>query len=312
MLVGFAVFVFCIAYMLNTLFIHPGKHVDFSIFSQFDIYRLSGLFFIVALLAVFNLLAEAYKWWYLVSFIETVSFATALKSILTGLAVGFITPNRLGDFPGRAMLFSPANRGKIILLNLLAGYSQFIVICLLAVWSIVLMPVDFSLFFAHFETLRWAYLAAFVLLVVYHVLFLFRTHHFLLLFARIKWLRPLLRRLDGFARFGFTENINALVLSFIRSGIYTAQLMLIIYFFDDSVSVSSLFLYTNLYFFVLTVAPSFMLNKLGVRESLAVLVFADIVSNPVVTVVSVLSLWIINQVIPAITGAVILFKKGRA
>jgi len=309
---GLLVFVSCITYVVNTLFIHPGKNVDFGIFYQAGFFQLAGLFLVLAILSVINLALESYKWWVMTRKIENITYPHAFNSVLTGLAMGFITPNRLGDFPGRAILYSTGNRTQVVLMNLLSGYAQFVVICLLGLLSLCLIPAEFSWYTAGSETWRWLYMGLLLLLLVFHLLVMFNTRSFIQFFARFKWLKKVTDKLENFPALRPFENIVSIHLSLLRSLVYTAQLVMLLYFLDDGVSPLQWLLYTNVYFFVLTVAPSFMLNKLGVRESLAVVVFADLCQNPVVPVVAVLLLWIMNQVVPAMAGAYILFKKGRA
>lgn len=306
---GIAVFVCSIAYVLNTLFIDPAKNVDFGIFRSFNGYSIVGLLFLVVAIGIANWCIESYKWWFMVKNIEEVSYRTAIKSVLTGLAIGFITPNRLGDFPGRAIQFKAPERGKVILMNLLSGYSQFIVICLLALISIFFLPVDFSIFFDNYQSFKFIYIALFVLLITYHVWFLFAPQFFLRLFFKVRFLKRLEKYFTDFRPLSVQENFKIIHFSILRSLLYTLQLMLIIYFFDASVPLFSLFLFINVYFFILTIAPSFMLNKLGIRESISVIVFSALIGNPVIIVVSVLLLWLINQVIPACIGAFILFNR---
>jgi len=306
---GLLVFLLCVAFVCNTLFISPGPNVDFSIFLAHDIYRVIGLLFLISIIALANLAVESYKWMYMSAVIEPISFKQAVKSVLSGLAVGFITPNRLGDFPGRAIGFKPENRGSIVLMNLLSGYSQFIVICLLAIFSLVLLPLDFNVFFSEYESMRFIYLITFALLVIYHVWFLFSPVFFLRLFFSIKFLKRFQSWFENFQPLSFSQNFTALHLSAFRFVLYTVQLMLIFCFFEANINLFSLFLYTNIYFFILTIAPSFMLNKLGIRESISVMVFSGLIDNPVVIVVSVLLLWIINQAIPACFGAWMLLKR---
>lgn len=309
LVIGLVAFIGCIAYVLNTLFINPAKNVDFSIFRQFDGYSIIGLLFVVFIIGIANWAIESYKWWFMINGIQNVNYSTAIKSVLTGLAIGFITPNRLGDFPGRAIQFKSHVRGKIILMNLLSGYSQFIIICFLALISIFLMPVDFGIFFNNYSAFKFLYIAVFSILLIYHIWFLFSPQYFLCIFFRIKFLRKFEKHFIDYQPLSATENFKILNFSIIRTLLYTLQLMVIIYFFDDTVSLFSLFLFSNLYFFILTIAPSFMLNKLGIRESISVMVFSSIIVNPVIIVVSVLLLWLINQVIPACVGALLLFNR---
>lgn len=306
---GLAVFVWSIFYVVQTLFIHPGKYVDFSVFFGFDLYRIFGLLFFIGCIAVANWAIESYKWWYMVQGIQTISYKTAVKSVLMGLAIGFITPNRLGDYPGRAILFQKEERAKVVLMNLLSGYAQFTIICLLALLSVLIYPIDFSAFFHTANTYAVWYTIFFAMLFIYHITFLFFPQWYLNGLYRLKPLARLKPYLHGFAPLRFAENITVLHFSFLRSLLYTIQLLVIFYYLVPGLPLITVFLYANVYFFILTVAPSFMLNKLGIRESISLLVFSPVIDNPVVIVVSVLLLWIINQVLPAIFGAYLLITK---
>lgn len=266
----------------------------------------------LALLTVLNLALEAYKWQGMAGNIQKISFGQAVQSVLTGLALGFVTPNRLGDFPGRALVFLPHHRLQVVFMNLLAGYAQFVVICILGLVSLCFIPLEWSWFMHGNEVLRFTWFVVVVLLLVFHLLVMFNTRSFLAFFARFGWLKKINQQLSSFPSPKVRNNLFSLKLSLLRSVVYTVQLIWLLHCMDASVPVYKWVLYANVYFFVLTVAPSFMLNKLGVRESLAVLVFADICENPAVPVVSVLLLWITNQVIPAMVGAYLLFKKGKA
>ena len=44
---------------------------------------------------------EAYKWGALVDRFQSLSFSKKLISVLMGLSIGFLTPNRIGDYAGR-------------------------------------------------------------------------------------------------------------------------------------------------------------------------------------------------------------------
>ncbi|MBC8085177.1 MAG: flippase-like domain-containing protein, partial [Hymenobacter sp.] len=44
---------------------------------------------------------EAWKWWRLARHLEPVSFRRSFRAVLVGLTLGFVTPNRVGDYAGR-------------------------------------------------------------------------------------------------------------------------------------------------------------------------------------------------------------------
>ena len=52
------------------------------------------------LLMLLNWSLESSKWKFLMSGVEEMNFISALKGVLSGLAIGFATPNRVGEFAG--------------------------------------------------------------------------------------------------------------------------------------------------------------------------------------------------------------------
>ncbi len=301
---GAIIFCFCFSYVLYTLFFNNVTHADFSIFTQYDAYSLTGLIFIILLLSVANLAVETLKWNNFVLQVEQTSFKKSMISVTHGFAVGFITPYRIGDYPGRTILFESKNRVRLMLYNLLSGYAQFIVICLMALISIVFLPVDFDLYFNHYSSMKFVYVFLFTALIFWHLFFLFCTDSVLRFLSNHKKLSIFKRHFNAPVQLSFLNNLYVLHLSILRTVIYTVQLYLIFRFFDRSVNSYELILYINLYFFILTIAPSFLLNKFGIRESISIVVFSPVIHNPVTIVVSVLFLWSINQLLPAVFGAV--------
>lgn len=62
------------------------------------------LIIITIILMPVNLMIEAYKWRYLVRKTEIITFVAAIKGVLTGITTSIFTPNRIGDFIGKAFM----------------------------------------------------------------------------------------------------------------------------------------------------------------------------------------------------------------
>jgi uncharacterized membrane protein YbhN (UPF0104 family) len=65
---------------------------------------------LVFLLMFVNWGIEARKWQLLVSSIQKVSFGRAFRAVFSGQALGFNTPNRMGESAGRAIFLDEGNR----------------------------------------------------------------------------------------------------------------------------------------------------------------------------------------------------------
>lgn len=84
-----------------------------------------GLFAVLAVALMFlNSALEAYKWFSLVSWAEPVKYRTAFTSYLAGAAFSVITPNRIGDYPGRILYLGGSNTFSYINISVSGVVSQ--------------------------------------------------------------------------------------------------------------------------------------------------------------------------------------------
>ena len=103
-----------------------------SAFSNISVINL----ILVFLLMFVNWSLEALKWKLSVQHVQPVSFARAVKAILSGVSFSVTTPNRTGEYLGRVLYMNEGNRLKAISLTILGSLSQLIV-------TIFFWPVSF-------------------------------------------------------------------------------------------------------------------------------------------------------------------------
>jgi hypothetical protein len=88
----------------------------------------SNPFFLLALfLLPFNWGIESLRWRDLARKIEPVSIGQAVVGVLTGVALGFVTPSFLGDYAGRTLQLQTRARARSAGSLILNSASQFIV-----------------------------------------------------------------------------------------------------------------------------------------------------------------------------------------
>ena len=63
-------------------------------------------------------------------------------------------------------------------------------------------------------------------------------------------------------------------------------------------------------YFIMTIIPSFWLGQLGIREAVSLFVIGAFSNNDAGILSASLALWIINLVIPALIGGVLLFTSA--
>ena len=89
---------------------------------EFNSTQISYLILLIILMLA-NWLLESEKWRFIISKIEKLKPLTALSFVWTGVSIGTLTPNRIGEFVGRVMFLKPENRKRVLISNILSIIS---------------------------------------------------------------------------------------------------------------------------------------------------------------------------------------------
>ncbi len=108
-------------------------------FSQAQLWQYICLFGSFLLFPV-NRLCEAWKWQFLVRGFEPMNIWEAQRQVYYGTIAGFVTPYKLGEYPGRALLFRHTKQHWLTAtcMGIIGGYAMTTVIVVFglpaAVW----------------------------------------------------------------------------------------------------------------------------------------------------------------------------------
>jgi hypothetical protein len=91
-----------------------------------------------------NWIIEAAKWRNLVKKLENIRLLRSLKAVWTGVTIGSLTPNRIGEIPARALLLNKGNVIEITLKTIVASFSQLLITLLFGVLGFCLTFKNFS------------------------------------------------------------------------------------------------------------------------------------------------------------------------
>ena len=269
---------------------------------SFIILAISPMLAAVSLMPL-NWLVEAVKWRVLTAHLQSLSLWQATKSVLAGLAVSMLTPNRVGDFAGRIALLKPENRTAGAMTAFVGGYAQMLAIAALGVVAFALQPVlpDFLSATADHYVLTMSLLSVFIIALVG---FYFSAR---LLAARFKFNRwPWFEKFVGAAGQHTNHQLtDALFLSLCRSVIFIFQLQLMLQSFGINLELIDAFRSIALMYCFVSVIPTFALAEWGVRGSMALLFIVPLGGQPTQIVAASVALWIVNVAVPAAVGAVV-------
>jgi hypothetical protein len=277
------------------------------------------LLFIVVLLMIINWGLESQKWRFMIGKIERVSFFRSVMAVFTGASISFFTPNRTGEYFGRAFILDKASHVDGILITILGSMSQLLITILTGTLSMLVFIPKFLSGNPFFSGYLYDGFVVLIILLDLILLFLVVNIRFLSV-LRDKLLRSKLKKfrkhLAVFSGFRQREMIYVIGLSFLRYIVFTIQFLLLLKVFSVPVPFFDGVIIISLIFFVLSIIPTVTLTELGIRDSAAVYFFGIWFSHSsgmsdsiLIGILSAATLlWIINLAIPAVIGTFFVFR----
>jgi len=233
---------------------------------------------LVGFLTMINLSFEVFKYQVLYGRTD-MNLRLALKSILSGMTVGIWTPNRAGEFIGRLKWAPKKKRVDAIRATVLGSLLQGLVTLVMGVLGIfyfdfsVQLDLPISMFI----------LIGMVLLVASIIVF---------------WSRPKPRFQEIRLKTSFNKILLASCFAVLRYFVFSTQFVILLYAFGLEGDLWQVYLGVFVLYVIQTYMPGSMLSELGIREVLAVFLFAPFFEGELGAVLAAFCLWLLNIGIP--------------
>ena len=257
----------------------------------------------VGLLMLVNWLIEAFKWRLLLRGTEQISMIRSIQSVLTGVAVSMITPNRIGEYMGRILYLRNIHKVEGVTVTILGSFAQLIVTGVFGLSGMIyyMLMIQYS---------AWlVFLSVLSLIMSVMLLYLFFNLNPIVVWTnRIPYLKKIVRYIEIVKRFDFFQLIHLLVLSTLRYLIYTLQFFLLLKLFLVDASTIQLIASIWLIFWAMAIIPTIAIAEIGIRGETAVFFLLPLSTNQLGVVSSSLLLWFINLIIPALVGCLFVYK----
>ena len=265
---------------------------DFTASLSFD--RTSVLFLLLfIILAAGNWFFEILKWQTATSIVAPIAFKTSLQQSLSALTVSLATPNRIGDYGAKIMYFPPDKRKQILLLNFFSNAVQMAITCIFGFIGVIYIVPKFSIKYS--TTNLILFLICILLLGI--VGYLFKERQLLLKGLSISSVLSYLGKIER------TIKVKVGIYAMIRYLIFSFLFYLLLLFFGAEISFSEAIpLLFSMYLFV-SVIPTIFIFDLVVRGGVAVWLFSLAGVSELAILSTVLSMWLLNFVFPAIWGS---------
>ena len=262
------------------------------------------LLFIVAVLAFFNVLLESYKWHNLIAWGNNLNIWISIKSILVGFFYGTITPFQLGDYPGRLTYIDQSLRSTALSATWVCSITQNVCNVVVGIIGILILSTKVDLI----ELNNYLIILLGSLTIILSLIALFSIDKITGWVSRLS----ILKRFDiQEVQFSGRLISNNLLLSLSRYATYVVQYYLLLCFWGLEISmldgfsaIASIYLLQSL-----IIVPASI--SLLARGGIALFIFSFWEFNPALILLTSLSLWIINLVIPALLGFILIVTTSK-
>lgn len=304
-----------IIYRIYTLRAGEASAYFSSVLERNNVLTVSLLLFF---LMIINWGIESYKWRLLIRQTESVSFLRAYQAVLGGLAVSVFTPNRVGEFFGRAFILEKTDPLKAIVLTLVGSFSQLLV-------TIVFGTIAY-LFFAP----RYLQISPYdISWLVSGLSFTMVTLSLLLLFiyfnisavSRISILLParfsdrIKSSITAIASCPRKLLLHSVLLSALRYLVFTTQFFLAIELVGLNFTFGQCILVIPVFYLLMVAIPTVALTEIGVRGSVSVFLFGLLAGGQGLSATESMAIisastfiWIINIAVPSLVGVLVVFR----
>ncbi len=273
-------------------------HFDFTRFVW-----LGGVFILLPI----NWLLESLKWKMLISKLQHFSIFESIQSVFTGIATGFFTPNRVGEFAGRIAFVNPEFRKAGVTLSFMNSLTQNM--------TMILCGVPAFLFFLGLRHTSSSLNSEIYLIVMFlmGIAFAFLYFEFPLLIPylerKIKYRSVLdfLLFLSGYSRI---ELLKVLIISILRYIVFCLQFYFMLRFWSVGITLLQAAIAIPTSYLFVSFTPAFAFSEPAVRSSYAVMFIGAFVGNQVAILFAALAIWLINFAIPMLLGSWMWMQKS--
>ncbi|MFZ5552319.1 MAG: lysylphosphatidylglycerol synthase domain-containing protein [Bacteroidota bacterium] len=249
-----------------------------------------------------NWWCEAMKWKNMMENTIHLSPRDSLKAVLSGLAVGFVTPARAGDVVGRWLKLGTENKKPALAVFFYSSLFQTFTTLLAGVIAFILM-----LYFYYDP--RWEWNSAYILFPVVFVIAACVAGYFVFSnFFRDKMKNKTIFGMDKISEFiswPLQEKLRFFSWSLFRYVFFCTSFVFVLWQTGVSDDWFYLFLGVSVIYLISFFLPSLIAGKLGVRELVAVLLLGGNPEADLKIIFASLIIWIFNLALPALIGAII-------
>jgi hypothetical protein len=241
--------------------------------------------------------------------LQKISLWRSFKAVMTGVTLALNTPNRIGEYGGRILYVEEGKRIPAISLTVVGSFSQLLVTMIMGALGLFFLSGDISHSGMGNASLSlWLNLVFYLVLVgcVLGVLVYFRLGWLLKGFEKLPGLSFIIYHIRVVEDLTVTILLRVLSLSVGRYIVFVIQYILLMRVMNVEINGWQALWATAILFLVLAIVPTIALAELGIRWGASVELFKLYSSNIVGIYATATGIWLINLVIPALAGSLLI------
>ena len=263
--------------------------------------------FFVLILMPLNWFIESRRWQMVMQYIgKPVSLKKSIESTIAGLTLSMITPFKLGDYAGRMLLLRSEYKKSSLYATLLCSIYQNVVnlsFGIIAMYFLIQLN-------NHFEEHMWPFVILNTVVVVMALFVMLKVDVIIGHIGSIPWVNEKLS-VDRNSELDVVSKLRLMLLSILRYSIYITQYLLILYFLNVENSILELIGGISAIYLIQSTIPLPPFLSFLARTEIAILVWKIIGLHLSVALAATVMLWVINLMLPALLGLVLILYKWR-
>ncbi len=254
---------------------------------------------------------ETLKWRQFTRVFSQMSFGQAYRAVLAGVALSLITPQRLGEYGGRALLSPVGQRWQMVVATLLGNFGQFIVLIAGGLGGFLWLAYN------HLAWQTYLLYVAAIGIVIVIIALIFGFFHVQYVLPGIRAMVPVriwkkLRRSLVLLRACPPRwRWSALGWATARYLTYATQYWLMLLFLGIDVPPEAAFASIATIFLIQTGIPLPLFGALLARAEIALFVWGQFDANELSILAATFGLFIINLALPALPGAIFIVRINK-
>ncbi len=285
------------------IYIKIREHTSPELISFAEELRFSDEFSLMVVLSFLGLTLanwffEILKWKTVIGFIQSIPLRTAMKQSLYALTVSMATPNRVGDYGAKALFYEPKDRKKVLFLNFYSNSIQMMVTLFFGIFGLFYIVQQFGIAFSYTKLAVGISIVLFLLIMGYR----FKERQLIINGLTIS------KVIDKIASLPRALKLKTTIFSLIRYMIFSFLFYRVLIFYGASITFFDAIPVIFAMYLLVSIVPTFFIFDVVVRGGAAIWLFSFMGIQEVIVISTVLTMWLLNFVIPSVIGSYFMFS----